>query len=64
MALLRFESGLDPLGALLGLQEELERFMRNPTYRTRTKASGKRMTRSILTTLACSQQRQMHLWYA
>jgi HSP20 family protein len=32
MALLRFESGLDPLGALLGLQEELERFMRNPAF--------------------------------
>jgi|SRR5262249_10004215 len=40
MALLRFESGLDPLGALLGLQEELERFMRNPTFAMGPSGSG------------------------
>ena len=32
MALLRFEAGRDPLGALLNLQDELERFMRNPAF--------------------------------
>jgi len=32
MALLRFDAGLDPIGTLLGLQDELERFMRNPTF--------------------------------
>jgi hypothetical protein len=32
MALLRFDSPMDPFDALLGLQEELERFMRNPTF--------------------------------
>ena len=32
MALLRFDSEMDPFGALLGLQEELERFMRNPAF--------------------------------
>jgi HSP20 family protein len=32
MALLRFDADTDPLGALLGLQDELERFMRNPAF--------------------------------
>lgn len=32
MALLRFDSEVDPFGALLSLQEELERFMRNPAF--------------------------------
>lgn len=32
MALLRFDGGLDPIGALLGLQDELERFMHNPAF--------------------------------
>jgi HSP20 family molecular chaperone IbpA len=32
MALLRFDSDLDSFGALLSLQEELERFMRNPAF--------------------------------
>ena len=32
MALLRFEGSLDPIGALLGLQDELERFRRNPAF--------------------------------
>lgn len=32
MALLRFDAGLDPIGTLLGLQDELERFMRNPGF--------------------------------
>jgi len=32
MALLRFEGSVDPVGALLGLQDELERFMRNPAF--------------------------------
>lgn len=32
MALLRFDAGLDSIGALLGLQDELERFMRNPAF--------------------------------
>jgi HSP20 family protein len=32
MALLRFDSGLDPLGALLSLQDELDRFRRNPAF--------------------------------
>lgn len=31
MALLRFDAG-DPLSALLNLQDELERFMRNPVF--------------------------------
>jgi HSP20 family protein len=34
MALLRFDTGLDPIGALLSLQDELERHMQNPAYRT------------------------------
>ena len=34
MALVRFDAGLDPIGALLGLQDELERFMRNPAFTT------------------------------
>lgn len=32
MALLRFDAGLDPFGALLNLQDELERFMQNPAF--------------------------------
>jgi HSP20 family protein len=32
MAFLRFDSSLDPFGALLSLQDELERFMRNPAF--------------------------------
>jgi HSP20 family protein len=32
MALLRFDSDLDPFAPLLSLQEELERFMRNPAF--------------------------------
>jgi HSP20 family protein len=32
MALLRFDADTDPFGALLGLQDELERFMRNPAF--------------------------------
>ena len=32
MALVRFDTGLDPVGALLGLQDDLERFMRNPAF--------------------------------
>jgi len=34
MAILRFDAGLDPVGGLLGLQDELERFMRNPAFGT------------------------------
>lgn len=32
MAFLRFDPGVDPLGALLNLQDELERFIRNPAF--------------------------------
>jgi HSP20 family protein len=32
MALVRFDAERDPFGALLGLQDELERFMRNPGF--------------------------------
>ncbi len=32
MALLGFDVGLDPLSGLLNLQDELERFMRNPAF--------------------------------
>jgi hypothetical protein len=32
MSLIRFDAGLDPIGALLGLQDELERFRRNPAF--------------------------------
>jgi HSP20 family protein len=32
MALLRFDPGHDPFGGLLSLQDELERFMRNPAF--------------------------------
>ena len=32
MALLRFDADTNPFGALLGLQDELERFMRNPAF--------------------------------
>jgi len=32
MAVVRFGGGLDPVGALIGLQNELERFMRNPSF--------------------------------
>lgn len=34
MALLRFDADLDPFGGLLSLQDELERFMRNPAFGT------------------------------
>jgi len=34
MALLRFDADLDPIGGLLNLQEELERYMRNPAFGT------------------------------
>ena len=32
MALIRFSSNVDPLGGLLALQNELERFFRNPDF--------------------------------
>jgi HSP20 family protein len=32
MALLRFDPEVDPFGGLLNLQDELERFMRNPAF--------------------------------
>ncbi|HZP45680.1 MAG TPA: Hsp20/alpha crystallin family protein [Candidatus Binataceae bacterium] len=32
MALLRFDSSLDPIDAMLSLQNELARFMRNPSF--------------------------------
>jgi HSP20 family protein len=32
MALLRFDADTDPFGALLGLQDELQRFMHNPAF--------------------------------
>jgi HSP20 family protein len=32
MALLRFDANVDPFGRLLSLQDELERFMRNPAF--------------------------------
>ena len=32
MALLRFDAGLNPFSPLLSLQDELERFMRNPAF--------------------------------
>ncbi len=32
MAFLRIDSDVDPFGTLLSLQEELERFMRNPAF--------------------------------
>jgi HSP20 family protein len=40
MALLRFDADVDPVGALLGLQDELERFMRNPAFGTGLWGSG------------------------
>lgn len=40
MALLRFDAGLDPLSALLGLQDELDRFMRNPAFAMGPSGSG------------------------
>jgi HSP20 family protein len=40
MALLRFDSDLDPLRALLSLQDELERFMRNPAFAMGPSGSG------------------------
>lgn len=40
MAFLRFDPGVDPFGALLGLQEELERFMRNPAFAMGPSGSG------------------------
>lgn len=32
MAILRFDADVDPFGALLSLQDQLERFMRNPAF--------------------------------
>lgn len=32
MALLRFDASLDPIAGLLSLQDQLERFMRNPAF--------------------------------
>jgi HSP20 family protein len=32
MALSRFDNDVNPFGALLGLQDQLERFMRNPAF--------------------------------
>ncbi len=40
MALLRFGPGVDPFGALLSLQEELERYMRNPAFAMGPSGSG------------------------
>ena len=40
MALVRFDASLDPIGALLGLQDELERFMRNPAFTQGPSGSG------------------------
>jgi HSP20 family protein len=40
MALLRFDADVDPFGALLGLQDELERFMRNPGFAMGPSGSG------------------------
>ncbi len=40
MALLRFDPGLDPLRALLSLQDELDRFMRNPAFAMGPSGSG------------------------
>jgi HSP20 family protein len=34
MALLTFDPDLEPVGGLLSLQDELDRFMRNPTFAT------------------------------
>jgi HSP20 family protein len=40
MALLRFDAGLDPFSSLLSLQDELERFMRNPAFGSTISGSG------------------------
>jgi HSP20 family protein len=40
MALLRFDADVDPFRALLGLQDELERFMRNPGFAMGPSGSG------------------------
>jgi HSP20 family protein len=40
MALLRFDGDVDPFGALLSLQDELERFMRNPAFAMGPSGSG------------------------
>jgi len=40
MALVRFDPGLDPVRALLGLQDELARFMRNPAFIMGPSGSG------------------------
>jgi HSP20 family protein len=37
---LRFDAERDPFGALLGLQDELERFMRNPGFRMGPSGGG------------------------
>jgi len=40
MAFVRFDPGLDPVRALLGLQDELARFMRNPAFVMGPSGSG------------------------
>jgi HSP20 family protein len=40
MALLRFDGDVDPFRALLSLQDELERFMRNPAFAMGPSGSG------------------------
>ena len=40
MALLRFDPALDPFRALLSLQDELDRFMRNPSFAMGPSGSG------------------------
>jgi HSP20 family protein len=40
MALLRFDSDMDPFRALLSLQDDLERFMRNPAFAMGPSGSG------------------------
>ena len=40
MAVIRFDGDFDPFGGLLSLQEELERFMRNPAFIMGPSGSG------------------------
>jgi HSP20 family protein len=40
MALVRLDPNVNPFGALLGLQDELERFMRNPAFAMGPSGSG------------------------
>jgi HSP20 family protein len=40
MALARFNDDVDPFGALLSLQDQLERFMRNPAFAMGPSGSG------------------------